>query len=642
MSYPQSPSSKSSSEQSSSSLDAKTQQQVKALSDTCARNNSQGALVGFSALLPYVRLFKGQWLMMLLGILLSIVTLVTGIGLLSLSGWFLSATAVAGLTLATAQAFNYFTPAGGVRFFSIVRTASRYGERLATHEATFRLLTDLRVWAWRKLLPLSAKNLQGVRRGDLLNRFVADIDTLDHLYLRLITPMAASLLLTLLLYLFLSWFDSQLALMLTSVLLIVWLVMPVTFYYLGKRPGRQLIETRRRYRVQLLEYLQGMSELQLFGAASRFRAQLTRGELALYASQRQMATITALSQALLVLVHGFAVMLMLYFASFGVSQFDAAAMPSPMYALMVFAALACIEMMMPIAGAFQHLSACVLAAQRVNQLTEQVPEVQFGAGQSLAENPNSNASGLARDSLTLNEIQFGYHDDTRVLNGLSLSIPAGAKVALLGQTGCGKSSLLALITREWLPQSGRICLGGRDITTLSERELRNAMTVISQRVTLFAASLRDNLSLAIAPDPMDAYVRLPDDRLIRVLKQVGLESLLAGDNPLDVWIGDGGRPLSGGEQRRIGVARALLRDAPLLLLDEPTEGLDRRTEREILQLILAFAKDKTLLMISHRLTAMAQMDCIHLMEHGKISASGNHQTLLATNRDYQGLYRRLA
>jgi len=140
------------------------------------------------ALLPFLKLFKHQWVMMLLGLVLSVTTLIGGIGLLSLSGWFLSAAAVAGLAAATAQVFNYFTPGSGVRFLSILRITSRYGERLATHEATFKLLTRLRVWAWRKVLPLSARNMQGMRQGELLNRLVADVDTLDHLYLRLIIP----------------------------------------------------------------------------------------------------------------------------------------------------------------------------------------------------------------------------------------------------------------------------------------------------------------------------------------------------------------------------------------------------------------------------------------------------------------------
>ena len=580
-------------------------------------------------LIPFIRLFSRQWLMMSVGLLLTIITLMAGIGLLSLSGWFLSATAVAGLTIVTAQSFNFFTPAGGVRFLSIARTASRYGERLATHEATFKLLTELRVWAWRKLLPLSAKNLQGLRRGDMLNRLVADIDTLDHLYLRLLTPMAASLLMTGLLYLFLAWFDAKLALSLCLFLVAVWLVMPLLFYRLGHMPSRTMLETKRHYRVLLLDMLQGQAELSLFGANDRFRQKLNEAEANLFKSQSAMANITALSQAMLILSTGSALIMMLYLAAQGVGD---AVPPGPMFALMVFATMACVEMMMPIAGAFQHLSGCVLAATRINEITEQEADIQFVADTGLRAKSGA---------LQIEDIHFGYRDDQHVLQGLSLEIKAGQKVALLGPTGCGKSSLLALITREWQAQHGHIKLDGFPLAEYSERGLRDAMTVISQRIYLFAGTLRENLVIAL-PVIEGEKRTAHDKRLIDVLQRVGLGALLTGDKPLDRWIGEGGRQLSGGEQRRIGVARALLRDAPLLLLDEPTEGLDKRTEREILSLLFEFAQDKTLLMISHRLTAMAKMDQIHLLGQGKIIASGTHQGLIENSAEYQALYQRLA
>lgn len=580
-------------------------------------------------LIPFIRLFSRQWLMMSVGLLLTIITLMAGIGLLSLSGWFLSATAVAGLTIVTAQSFNFFTPAGGVRFLSIARTASRYGERLATHEATFKLLTELRVWAWRKLLPLSAKNLQGLRRGDMLNRLVADIDTLDHLYLRLLTPMAASLLMTGLLYLFLAWFDAKLALSLCLFLVAVWLVMPLLFYRLGHAPSRTMLETKRHYRVQLLDMLQGQAELSLFGANDRFRQKLNDAEIALFRSQSAMANITALSQAMLILSTGSALIMMLYLAAQGVGD---AVPPGPMFALMVFATMACVEMMMPIAGAFQHLSGCVLAATRINEITEQKADIQFAVDTGLRAKSGA---------LQIEGIHFGYRDDQNVLQGLSLEIKAGQKVALLGPTGCGKSSLLTLITREWQAQQGHIKLDGHALSEYSERGLRDAITVISQRIYLFSGSLRENLVLAL-PVIEGEKRTAHDARLIDVLQRVGLGALLTGDKPLDMWIGEGGRQLSGGEQRRIGVARALLRDAPLLLLDEPTEGLDKRTEREILSLLFEFAQDKTLLMISHRLTAMAKMDQIHLLGQGKIIASGTHQSLIEDSAEYQALYQRLA
>lgn len=580
-------------------------------------------------LIPFIRLFSRQWLMMSVGLLLTIITLMAGIGLLSLSGWFLSATAVAGLTIVTAQSFNFFTPAGGVRFLSIARTASRYGERLATHEATFKLLTELRVWAWRKLLPLSAKNLQGLRRGDMLNRLVADIDTLDHLYLRLLTPMAASLLMTGLLYLFLAWFDAKLALSLCLFLVAVWLVMPLLFYRLGHMPSRTMLETKRHYRVLLLDMLQGQAELSLFGANDRFRQKLNEAEANLFKSQSAMANITALSQAMLILSTGSALIMMLYLAAQGVGD---AVPPGPMFALMVFATMACVEMMMPIAGAFQHLSGCVLAATRINEITEQEADIQFVTDTGLKAKSGA---------LQIEDIHFGYRDDQHVLQGLSLEIKAGQKVALLGPTGCGKSSLLALITREWQAQHGHIKLDGFPLAEYSERGLRDAMTVISQRIYLFAGTLRENLVLAL-PVIEGEKRTAHDKRLIDVLQRVGLGALLTGDKPLDRWIGEGGRQLSGGEQRRIGVARALLRDAPLLLLDEPTEGLDKRTEREILSLLFEFAQDKTLLMISHRLTAMAKMDQIHLLGQGKIIVSGTHQSLIEDSAEYQALYQRLA
>ncbi|WP_394496761.1 heme ABC transporter ATP-binding protein/permease CydC [Shewanella sp. ENK2] len=586
------------------------------------------------SLLPFIKLFKRQWFMMLIGLFLTCTTIIAGIGLLSLSGWFLSATAIAGLTAATALAFNFFTPAGGVRFLSIARTASRYGERLATHEATFKLLTELRVWSWKKLFPLSASNLQGLRQGDMLNRLVADIDTLDHLYLRLLVPMSASLLTVGALYAFIAWFDATLAISLTVWLLAAWLILPLVFYRLGRKPGEAVVDNKRRFRVLVLDVIQGQAELTLFSANARYREKLHQAELALFNSQAAMAHITGLSQALLIMVNGAAVVMMMYLAGQGVGE---SVPPGPLMAMMVFATMATIEMMMPIAGAFQHLSGCVLAAKRISEVTEQTADIRFG-----------DVSQLPQSELILNDIQFGYQANSPVLSALNLHIPKGSKVALLGSTGCGKSSLLSLITREWQPQQGQITLGGLDIAEYDEATLRASMTVVSQRIHLFAGTVRDNLSIALPHVPGQKR-RANDERLTEVLKQVGLETLLTSKTVtdrgeeigLDSWIGEGGRQLSGGEQRRIGVARALLRDAPILLLDEPTEGLDKRTEREILRLLFALAKGKTMLMISHRLTAMAEMDCIHMMENGKIKASGRHQQLMSDNTDYQRLYQHL-
>jgi ATP-binding cassette subfamily C protein CydC len=623
------------------------------------------------ALLPYLRLFKQHALMMFIGFLLTLVSLVAAMGLLSLSGWFLSAAAVAGLSAATAMAFNFFTPAAGVRFFSILRTASRYGERLATHQATFSLLADLRVWVWKKLLPLSARELQGIRRGDLLNRLVADIDTLDHLYLRLITPMAAALCMIFGLYFFVAWFHVQLALLLSGFLLLVWLVLPWVFYRLGERGGRALPEAKQQCRVQLLDIVQGQSELALFNGNPAYLKRFYQAESELYASQASLAKVAGLSQGTIILCNGIALLSILFLAStlltspqmshqlepslstssliaFDgiVSWLGEAKLSGPILALLVFTAMASIEMMQPIALAFHQLSACLASAKRLNALVEQVPSVTFG------DKSDANSINNQHTAFAFKGVSFGYQvcdpqysnitKANLVLSQLDIEVPKGAKVALLGPTGCGKSSLLALLTRAYLPESGSIELNGQPISCFDEASLRASMTVMSQRVDIFSASLRDNLRLAmpivpkvnqetepLVPAVQDTHIQAAyiqerlaraeeDKRLVDVLNKVGLSALIEGDDPLGLWLGEGGRPLSGGEQRRIGLARVLLHDSALVLLDEPTEGLDRETENDILKLLFDFTKDKTLFMITHRLTALSRMDIVYRMNAGKV------------------------
>ncbi|MDH0346807.1 MULTISPECIES: heme ABC transporter ATP-binding protein/permease CydC [Aeromonas] len=576
-------------------------------------------------LLPFLRLYRQHWLSLSIGLLLALVTLAAGMGLLSLSGWFLSAAAVAGLTAATRDHFNYMTPAGGVRFFSIIRTAGRWGERVVSHDATFRVLTRLRVWFWQKLSPLSTGALAGFRQADLLNRLVADIDAMDHVYLRLVTPIGAALLSTAGLVLFLSFFDSELALTLGAILLFGMIALPLVFYFLGRKPGQALIAEKSSLRTRLVDYLDGQAELQMFAAAPRARDELQQAEQALIQAQARMARVSGLANGSVQLLSGWTLTLMLWLAGHGV----AGAAPDPITALMVFATLASFEALMPLAGAFQHLSTSLTSARRLNEILQEAKAPEWGNEERHAQ----------QGALQISDLYFSYPGNPQpVLRGCTLQLQAGEKLALLGQTGCGKSTLMGLLTREWHPQAGKILLDGKPLTDYSEGALRASLSVVSQRVHLFADTLRGNLKLA-AP-------HASDEQLVQVLTQVGLANLLEDDNGhsdsgLDAWLGDGGRPLSGGERRRIGIARALLHDAPLWLLDEPTEGLDSQTEREIMELLFRLGADRTLLLISHRLLGLEQMDRIALMEEGQIRLCAPHQALLADDY-YRSLHQRLA
>lgn len=571
------------------------------------------------ALLPYLALYKRHFWLLLLGVILAIVTLLASIGLLTLSGWFLSASAVVGA--AGLYSFNYMLPAAGVRGAAITRTAGRYFERLVSHDATFRVLQHLRVTTFSKLLPLSPAGLSRFRQGELLNRVVADVDTLDHLYLRVISPLVGALVVIAVVTLGLSVLDVSLALMLGGIMLATLIILPPLFYRAGKPTGESLTQLRGQYRQQLTTWLQGQAELTIFGASQRYREQMENTELSWHDAQRRQSDLTAASQAVMLLIGALAVLTMLWFASGSVGDNT---QPGALIALFVFCALAAFEALAPVTGAFQHLGQVIASAVRITQITDCPPEVQF---------PQSSMMAPAAVNVRLQEISFSYPEQPqKALNGINLSISAGEHVAVLGRTGCGKSTLLQLLTRAWDPQHGEVLLNEVPLTHYSETALRASISMVPQRVHLFSATLRDNLLLA-AP-------QASDEALTEVLNRTGLEKLL-DDSGLNAWLGEGGRQLSGGELRRLAIARALLHDAPLVLLDEPTEGLDAATESQILELLEEVMQEKTVLMVTHRLRGLSRFDQIIVMDNGQIIEQGNHAALMAKQGRYFQFKQRL-
>lgn len=570
-------------------------------------------------LLPYLALYKRHIWLLSLGVVLAIITLLASIGLLTLSGWFLSASAVVGV--AGIYSFNYMLPAAGVRAAAIIRTAGRYFERLVSHDATFRVLQHLRVSTFSKLLPLSPAGLARFRQGELLNRVVADVDTLDHLYLRVISPLVGALVVILVVTLGLSFLDATLALTLGGIMLATLFILPPLFYRAGKPTGESLTHLRGQYRQQLTSWLQGQAELTIFGASQRYREQMENTELSWHDAQRRQSDLTAASQAVMLLIGATAVIVMLWLAAGGVGGDT---QPGALIALFVFCALAAFEALAPVTGAFQHLGQVIASAVRITQITDCPPEVQF---------PDASDAAPQQVNLRLSDITFSYPEQPQsALSHLSLSVAAGEHIAVLGRTGCGKSTLLQLLTRAWDPQHGSITLNDKPLSHYSESALRASISMVPQRVHLFSATLRDNLLLA-SP-------QASDETLAAMLTRTGLDNLL-DDSGLNAWLGEGGRQLSGGELRRLAIARALLHDAPLVLLDEPTEGLDAATESQIIDLLHETMKDKTLLMVTHRLRSLSQFSQIIVMDNGEIIEQGNHAALMAKQGRYYQFKQRL-
>ena len=566
------------------------------------------------ALLPFLRLFKFAKLPLFLGLVLMITGLASSIGLLTTSGWFLAATAIAGL----GTLFNFFYPSASVRGLAIGRTLFRYFEKLVTHDATFRILAKLRVQVFEKIIPLSPGVLNRYRNSDLLNRLVSDVDTLDSLYLRLIAPFITAIFVILAMCIGLSFVNAPLALGLGVSLLLLVFVIPTVFYQLGKKFGDKLVHSRALYRTQFLEFIQAQAELLLFNAEDKLKDNMAKTEANWQADQQKEANLSGFSTALSLFLNGLIIAAMLWFSSqaeFGNDEYRMA-----FIALFTFAALGSFEILMPLGSAFLHIGQVIASAERVTDIIEQQPLVTFNGKAEFDQN--------ATTLIEAKDLSFTYPErQNRALENLNLTIQKGKKVAILGKTGSGKSTLLQLLVRNYDANQGQLFLAGKPIADYAEDTLRSQFCFLTQRVHVFSDTLRQNLQFASA-------VNISDEKMIEVLNQVGLGKLLEQEQGLDIWLGDGGRPLSGGEQRRLGLARILLNDAPILLLDEPTEGLDRETERQILRLILAHAENKTLIMVTHRLTAIEQFDELCVIDEAKLIEKGTYAELLQLEKGF--------
>lgn len=550
-------------------------------------------------LFPFLSLYRTHLGRLLLGIVLAVLGLTASIGLLSLSGWFLAATALVGSSLL----FNFFYPSSGVRGLAIGRTISRYFERLVTHDATFRVLANLRVSVFRKLIPLSPSGLNRYRNSEILNRLVADVDTLDTLYLNLITPFVSAVMVILFMGIGLSFVSLSIMLLVCGILFALLIILPLLFYRLGRKLGKTAIQSRAKYRSQFIELIQMNAEFLLFGVLEQKRQTLEQTEQDWLAAQSKESRLGGFSNALLITINGILVCTVILLAATTIFVPNVQT-PEALIALVVFCVLASLEILSPIGIAFLHLGQVVSAAERLTEITEQKPIVVFN-GTDIWKKVEGNQS-----LIRFEKVDFSYPNrDQQVLTQIELEIKSGEKVAILGKTGSGKSTVFQLLTRSYDVTSGQIWLNNCKIADYPEMTLRNHIATLSQRVHIFSNSLRENLKIG---NP-----KAKDEQLRDIISKVGLGYLLEQDG-LDLWLGEGGRHLSGGEQRRLGLARLLLSTAEIVLLDEPTESLDRDTEQQILSLIFEHCKHRTLLMITHRLNGLDRFDRVYRMDNGHL------------------------
>jgi ATP-binding cassette subfamily C protein CydC len=572
----------------------------------------------------FIKLFGRHAKWMILGTGFGLLAMISAIGLLALSGWFISAAAYAGLTVATAQLFNFFHPSIGVRLFAIGRTLARYAERIVTHDVTFRILQSLRSWFYLRLEPLAPARLMMLRSADILNRIVADIDALDNLYLRVLSPSIVALVTSILVVTFLWIFDPLIAMSVAMFLVIAALGVSAVVLHLGGSSGRELTHHISELRIRIVDALQGLPELLVFGAYLQQMELVKQSNLALLKIQLRMSHIRGTSVALITIFSGLAVLSALYLA---VNLVNRETLDGALLALVILTVMASFEAIYPLPLAYQYLGQTQEAGRRLLELVETEPQVTF---------PDQSIVSNRQFGVTFESVCFRYSEQAPwALSHVDFHIPAGQRVAVIGETGSGKSTLIHLLARFWNPVSGHIRLGENEICSFSEADLRRLISVVSQQPHMFNATLKDNLLLACPG--------ASDDELLAALDTAQLlEFVQELPDGLNTWTGEAGQLLSGGQARRVAVARAILHNAPLWVLDEPTEGLDPITEKHMMQALKQQTAGRTLLLITHRLIDLDWMDHILMLDHGRVIAQGSHAELLETNERYADLHKKIA
>ncbi len=556
-------------------------------------------------LLTILGLFGAQRSRMLLGGALALIAVLAAIGLLTLAGWFITASALAGIAGVTVG-FNLFAPSAGIRAFAVTRTAARYFERLVTHDATLRNLAALRVWFFERAIPLAPARLGGTdggfRSGDLLSRMAADIDALDAVYLRVLLPSAVAAGVALLAAVFIGIHAPAVALVALPLLALAGVAVPAIAGRLGAAPGRRQLNHLAALRTATVDSVQGLRELLVYQADARQSARILEESDAALQCQRHMGRIAGLSSAAVGLLANLAILATLII---GLWLYQEGALAPPVAVMLVFCVMACFEAVAPLPLAYQMLGATRGAARRVLEVAEAAPAVEEPDREAAVPIPPGN-------DLAVHGLTFRYPGAVRpALEDLELELPAGRRVAVLGSSGAGKSTLLALLLRFYEPERGSLTLGGVDLRRMRAAAVRRRFGVMSQRTQLFSATIADNLRLgrpeAEDGELWDALAAARLDGFVRRLPE-GLET----------WVGESGVNFSGGQARRLALARLYLKDAPILLLDEPTEGLDAATERAVLEDLAAIAKGRSLLLVTHRPACIALTDEVMVLEQGRV------------------------
>ncbi|RLL47071.1 thiol reductant ABC exporter subunit CydC [Oceanobacillus piezotolerans] len=534
-----------------------------------------------------------------LSVLFGVIAGLTAVGLFSSSGYLISKAALA------PPIYTLMILVSIVKLLGIISALSRYGERFFSHRATFTMLSNLRVSFYEKLEPLAPRLFHRFRSGDLLARIVGDVETLQNFFLRVFYPPIVLALVFFCTILFTSVFSVPVALILLIGFFLTTIVVPVLFA-IGQRKVKSSVRKQRGdLSTKLTEFLYGFRDLKIYQQLQVKENVIDQSSLAYSREQERNGIHQLFSESMNTFLS-----LVVSWVVLGVAAYlvTTGQLNGIFLALLVMISLTVFENTSPMAAFASHFEDSRQAAERLGAV---VSEKSFDKKIQKIEQNYDKAP-----SITMENVTFGFPGESRAaLKDFSAVFPSGSKTAIVGPSGSGKSTAMQLFLNIYSPDAGSININGQPIEQITNESIWKHTNVVLQENHFFYGTIKDNLLLA-------------KDNLTDQEMELALENVKLGHFSLDDEVLEKGENLSGGEKQRLAIARAMLKNAPIWILDEPTSSMDALTESHIYQRIFQQAKDDTLILISHKLTGLEKMDQIMVMENGKLIEKGTFDELM--------------
>ena len=563
--------------------------------------------------LKIISLGKDYKLWMLAAILLGFSTIGSGIGLMMTSSYLIAKAAI------QTPIYQLQVAIVGVRFFGIARGVLRYLERYVSHEITFKLLAKFRVWFYEALIPLVPSKTIDYTSGDLLTRSIEDIESLEHIFVKVISPPFILALTGGLMFVLLNQFSITYAFIFLTIFFGSAIGIPLLTYLISRKLGKKIIFLRTQLKNLTIDGIDGLSELIIYQEIESWKQKFLDTQDELLNTEYKMNLIKGLHESLTGLAMNLTVAVMLFVS---IPDVNKGLLDGVYLAVITIGIMASYEIVFQIPLAFQYISKSIEAGKRLFEITEIKAEKVIDTMQRDVS--------VSKYELNVQDVSFSYESSTKTLENISFEVKENQLLAIVGASGAGKSTLVNILTKLWDFDTGEITIGGMSYSKLSPDKVRDLISVVPQKTHLFTGTIKDNLLIA--------NEKASDDEIYDVLEQVDLKEMILNlPEKLNTNIGEFGKKLSGGEIKKLAIARALLRNTPLIIFDEATSHVDNLTENKILKTIKFNSIGKRIIFIAHRMTRMDMFDQILVFSNGRIVETGKHSDLI----DNGGFYSKL-